>query len=148
VRPAAPGIFETTGADGVRRAVAVRPDGSIASPTNPARQGEFVRIYITGVGPVVPALATGGVPVPGVTAVPAEGTQIVVAVYSPSGTPTGLGGVTVEASPDLIGVYEVTFQVPSVPAVQVGDNILALGVVAEGNPIQFQQPGGSTLPIQ
>lgn len=148
VRPAAPGIFETTGADGVRRAVAVRPDGSIVSATNPARQGEFVRIYITGVGPVVPALNTGGVPVPGVTSVPAQGTEIVVAVYSPSGSPTGLGGVTVQASPDLIGVSEVTFQVPSVPAVQVGDNIIALGVVALGNPIQFQQPGGSKLPIQ
>jgi uncharacterized protein (TIGR03437 family) len=150
VRPAAPGIFEMTGPDGVRRAVAVRPDGSVVSPTNPARQGETVRIYITGVGPQVPALVSGALPVPtpGVVSVPEMGTVVIVAVYAPSGSPTGLGGVTVQASPDLIGVDEVTFTVPSVPSVQVGDNILALGVIAEGNPVQFQQPGGSILPIQ
>jgi adhesin/invasin len=149
VRPAAPGIFQMTGSDGVNRAVAVRPDGSVVSPSNPARQGETVRIYITGVGPLVPALVSGALPVPtpGVVSVPETGTVVIVAVYAPSGSPTGLGGVTVQASPDLIGVDEVTFTVPSVPAVQVGDNILALGVIAEGNPVQFQQPGGSILPI-
>ncbi len=151
VRPAAPGIFEMTGADGVRRAVAVRPDGSIVSPTNPARQGETVRIYITGVGPAVPALTTGAVPIPtpGVVSVPETGTVVIVALYAPTGSPTGLGGITVQASPDLIGVYEVTFTVPTAPSVTSGvDNTLALGVIAESNPEQFQQPGGSLLPIQ
>ena len=52
----------------------------------------------------------------------------------------------VRAAPELIGVYEVTFMVPSDSTVQTGDNLLAVGVIAEGNPEAFGQ--ASKLPIQ
>lgn len=150
VRPAAPGIFETTGADGVRRAVAVRPDGSIVTPTNPARQGDFVRIYLTGVGPTSPPLSTGGLPVfvnsvdSGVDAVPTG--DLIVALNN-----VPVGAVTVRAATDLIGVFEVVFEVPSNSSsnpIQTGDNLLSVGVIAQSNPVQFGQPSGSQLPIQ
>ena len=143
VRPGAPGIFETLGSDGVRRAIAVRPDGSIVSLSNPARRGENIRFYITGAGPVLPALASASLPTPGVPSTPTDPNQVVVGLNS-----SGVGGVMVQAATELIGVYEVTFQVPNDPTLVGTNNVLAVGVTALGNPIQYQQPGGSKLPIQ
>ncbi len=54
IQSASPGIFETVMSDGVRRAVMVRPDGSFVSLENPARRGEIIRVYVTGLGPTVP----------------------------------------------------------------------------------------------
>jgi len=143
VRPGAPGIFETVGSDGARRAIAVRPDGSIVSLSNPARRGETIRFYITGAGPVLPTLASGSLPAPGVDSIPTDPNQVVVGLNN-----AGVGGVMVRAATELIGVYEVTFQVPNDPSLVGTSNVLAVGVTALGNPIQYQQPGGSKLPIQ
>ena len=57
VLPASPGIFQTTMSDGVVRAVIERPDGTFASPSNPARRGEIVTAFVTGLGPVSPAVS-------------------------------------------------------------------------------------------
>jgi uncharacterized protein (TIGR03437 family) len=147
VRPGAPGIFETLGSDGMRRAIAVRQNGSIVSPANPARQGEFIRFYITGAGPVLPALASGSLPgwSPGMSidSVPTDPNQVAVGLNN-----SGVGAVTVRAAPELIGVYEVTFMVPNDPTLVGNNNVLAVGVTALGNPTQYQQPGGSKLAIQ
>jgi uncharacterized protein (TIGR03437 family) len=143
VRPGAPGIFETLGSDGMRRAIAVRPDGSIVSLSNPARRGENIRIYITGAGPVLPALVSGSLPTPGVSSIPSDPNQVVVGLNN-----SGVGGVMIQAATELIGVYEVTFQVPNDPSLVGTNNVLAVGVTALGNPTQYQQPGGSLLPIQ
>jgi uncharacterized protein (TIGR03437 family) len=143
VRPGAPGIFETLGSDGARRAIAVRPDGSIVSLSNPARRGEIIRIYITGAGPVLPALASGSLPTPGVPSSPTDPNQVVVGLNN-----SGVAVVMVQAATELIGVYEVTFQVPNDPTLVGTNNILAVGITALGNPTQYQQPGGSKLAIQ
>jgi uncharacterized protein (TIGR03437 family) len=144
VRPGAPGIFETLGSDGMRRAIAVRPDGSIVSLSNPARRGENIRFYITGAGPVLPALASSSLPTPGVDSIPTDPNQVVVGLNN-----AGVGGgVMVRAATELIGVYEVTFQVPNDPSLVGNNNVLAVGVAAQGNPTQYQQPGGSKLAIQ
>ena len=142
VRPGSPGIFEIISSDGVRRTLAVRPDGSIVSLQNPARRGEFVRIYITGVGPMQPALVTGQLPTPGVDSIPVDPNQVVVGLNG-----NGVGAVTVRAAPDLLGVAIVAFQVP-IDATPSNNGVLAVGVTALGNPTQYQQPGGSKLPIQ
>jgi uncharacterized protein (TIGR03437 family) len=140
VRPGAPGIFETLGSDGMRRAIAVRPDGSIVSVSNPARRGEIIRIYITGAGPVLPMLVSGALPTPGVDSITTDPNQVIVGLNN-----NGAGAVMVRAASELIGVYEVTFTVPS-SNVQPGDNVLSIGVIALGNPEFFSQP--SKLPIQ
>jgi uncharacterized protein (TIGR03437 family) len=143
VRPASPGIFEIPYSDGKRRAVLIRPDGTFVSLANPARQGEIVRMYVTGAGPVQPALATDSVPVTGVDSL-ATGT-VIVGVNN-----AGVHTVLTRASPNLIGVYEITFQVPTTatdPNLKPGnDVVLVLAINALGNPTQFSQ--ASSMPIQ
>jgi uncharacterized protein (TIGR03437 family) len=140
VRPAAPGIFEIPMSDGIRRAVLVRPDGSFVSLQNPARRGENIRMYITGGGPTQPSVATGSLPTPGVDALPVDPNQIVVGVDN-SGVPI----VNARLAPDLLGVWEITFTVPT-NARTGNDVVLSVAVTSEGNPVQFSQ--GSRIPIQ
>ena len=143
VRPAAPGIFEIPMSDGIRRALLVKLDGSFVSLQNPARRaggGEIIRMYITGAGPVQPPLNTNSLPTPGVDSNPVDPTSIVVGVNS-----SGVRVVLVRAVPNLIGVYEIAFQVP--PDAPAGnDVVLSVGITTEGNPTQYTQ--GSRIPIQ
>ena len=51
-----PGIFETSEGPGQRRyAVLLRADGSYVNSTNPARRGDILRMFVTGLGAVGPA---------------------------------------------------------------------------------------------
>jgi uncharacterized protein (TIGR03437 family) len=57
----APGIF-TASADGKGAGAITHVDGSAVTTQNPARAGELVILYATGLGQVAPAVATGGLP--------------------------------------------------------------------------------------
>jgi uncharacterized protein (TIGR03437 family) len=125
VLPASPGIFQTTMSDGQRRAVLIRPDGSFVSLENPARRGENVVALVTGLGPTTPAVGTNQVAAPGTTA-SVTGTVV-------PGIDTGGGANLVSAtlSPDLQGLYEVTFTIPS--NTTTGSNVgFSIGVVPAG----------------
>ena len=61
VAAVSPGIFSFTG-DGVGGGAITHADGSPVSPLQPARAGEVVTLYATGLGPVTPAVATGMLP--------------------------------------------------------------------------------------
>lgn len=55
-----PGIFEYTPVgSSVSYAVVLKPDGSIAGPSNPASRGSTLSLFVTGLGPASPFLATG-----------------------------------------------------------------------------------------
>jgi uncharacterized protein (TIGR03437 family) len=54
---AQPGVFEYA-VNNVKYAIAFRPDGSVVSPSNPAQHGETISLYVTGLGPVLPMIAT------------------------------------------------------------------------------------------
>jgi len=139
VAAASPGIFETVMSDGARRAVVVRPDGTFVSLQNPARQGEVVRVFVTGMGPVAPAIVTGALPVPGADSLVLG--QVIVGVNN-----AGARVVTARVSPNLIGVYELAFQVPS-DAPTGNDVVLSVAVNAPGDS-QTRFSNGSKLPIQ
>jgi uncharacterized protein (TIGR03437 family) len=148
IRGASPGIFELPMSDGIRRAVGVRPDGTFVSISNPARRGEIIRIYITGIGPVSPALTTNALPTPGVDSL---STAAYLAVQV--GNQGGVEGVPVlsssRVSPSLLGVFELDIMIPA-DALQGNNTFLEVGVLvtSTGN-YQFAQPGvGSKLPIQ
>ena len=107
--PASPGIFETFMSDGVKRAVARHPDGSYVSLENPARRGERVYAYVTGLGRPVKAsgilVDTNQSGTPGDDASP------------PNPVSVRIGGnyvwpVSSIFATDTIGVYLVTFDVP------------------------------------
>jgi len=101
---AQPGIFETTGADGRRYAVVVRPNGTFVTPSNPAQRGEILRMYATGLGPVLPLAATNQPGVPG----QAVFLPVIVGVAN-----AGVRVVSAEYGQNMIGVYVVTFEVPA-----------------------------------
>lgn len=58
LRPAAPALYQLD----AETAIAVRPGGALATPESPARPGEVIVLYATGLGEVVPPLAAGEIP--------------------------------------------------------------------------------------
>jgi adhesin/invasin len=136
---ASPGIFETVMSDGARRAVVIRPDGTFVSLENPARRGETVRVIATGLGPTSPLMVTGSVPVPGVDSLASS--AVIVGVNN-----GGTHVIASRVSPNLIGVYEVTFTVPS-DAPTGNDVVLNIVVNALSESVS-RFSNGSKIPIQ
>jgi len=101
---AQPGIFETVSADGRRYAVVARPNGTFVSPTNPAKRGEILRLYATGLGPVLPLAGTNQPGVPG----QAVFLPVIVGVAN-----AGVRVVSAEYAQNMIGIYVVTFELPA-----------------------------------
>ena len=138
VEPFAPGVFTTTSTGSQPLAVAVRPDGSFVSANNPAQQGENITVYVTGLGAVTPAAATGDAGVQGemqnvqasmIIGLNNSGVPLVSAVYAPG----------------MVGVYAITLTVPS--GTTAGPS-QPLGVIVfdSQNNAYFAQP--TYLPIQ
>ncbi len=118
-----PGIFQTVQSDGVTRAVALRSNGTVVTPTNPAGRGENIRIYLTGLGPLSPTVATG-------TFSPYNGPDPTV-TNSIIGGINDAGATVVQTiyARNLIGVYEMTLQVPTdTVAYPSGSRSLSVGV--------------------
>jgi uncharacterized protein (TIGR03437 family) len=101
IQPLAPAVF-TSGNQAL--AVVVRSDGSYVSAGNPAQRGEIVQLYVTGLGPVSPAAGTGtaGIPGQGVTS------QLLIGLNN-----AGIPYLSANYAPGMVGVYVVTFQIPS-----------------------------------
>ena len=139
VLPVAPGIFETAMSDNQRRAVLVKPDGTFVSLENPARKGEIIRMYVTGLGnTVTPAVATNSPGIPDTESNVTDLGSIIVGVNN-----AGVRVVLAKYARDLIGVYEVAFEVPAdVPA---GNLPLAIAVNFAGTFV-FGNP--SSIPVQ
>lgn len=105
IRQAGPGIFTYSG----NRAAALNQDYSLNTPTNPARVGDVVMAYLTGPGPVTPAVATG-------SAAPSDPLSRVTAPYSFT-----IGGSQAEVfyfglAPGFVGLYQANLQVPTLAA--------------------------------
>ncbi len=131
---AKPGIFQTA-SEGQTIAIAYRPDGSLVTPSNPALKGEVVRVYATGLGPVVPWVPTNQVGVPN------QSTW-----FRPVVTVAGAGasGVTAEYAENMIGVFVVSFGIPT--SVNAGNAQVRLDVV--DNNLQTVTGGTVLLPVQ
>jgi uncharacterized protein (TIGR03437 family) len=139
---ASPGIFETVMSDGVSRAVVVRPDGTFVSLTNPARQGETVRLFVTGLGPTNPSMVTGSVPVPGADLL-ALG-QVIVGIAN-----GGTHVISSRVSPSLIGVFEISFEIPSDGRFGLTGSDVVLNVVVNApGETTSRYSNGSKLPVQ
>ena len=101
----APGVF-TQNQSGTGAAAALHPDGSLVTASNPARAGETIAVYASGLGTVTPTVADGA-PAPGTTL---SRTDDVIDVYvdgtKASTTFSGL-------APTFAGLYQVNFVVPA-----------------------------------
>jgi uncharacterized protein (TIGR03437 family) len=144
-----PGIFTFTDTDNVTRAILVRSDGSLISAANPARPGDILRMFVTGLGQTSPNLATDEFDplvldssnnwVPEVLTVSA---QLAVGVDN-----NGVLIVSQTYSDDMVGVYEVAFQVPENAATGNNSSPFAIGVYYDnGTKLQFGNP--TVIPIQ
>ena len=120
---AQPGIFEEILDTGRKVAIVLRPDGSTVSAANPARRGEVVRIFATGLGVVTPASGTGKAGVAG---------QSVLAPLIVGVADSGVDIITAELTKDMVGVYTVSFMIPLDSPTGINRN-LALAAVVNGN---------------
>jgi uncharacterized protein (TIGR03437 family) len=137
VNAISPGVFQFQDTDGQRRAVILRPDGSFASVGNPARRGEIVRMYVTGIGPGQPAVGTNSPGIPGVQTQAQN--PVIVGVNN-----AGVRVVSATLAENLIGVYEVAFEIPSDTA--AGSNApLGFAVDLSG---QLMFGNGSAIAVQ
>ena len=108
VSPLAPGIF-TNGllnayGQAYPLAIALRPNGSYVSSSNPAIRGENITIFATGLGQTAPNASTGVAGQPG---------QIVAGTLYAGINNQGDAIVSAIYEPNTIGVYAVTIQIPS-----------------------------------
>lgn len=151
VQTVSPGILETTMSDNNKRAVVVRDDGSFADIgtafPNPARRTENVRIYAVGLGATIPAVATNTIQNPNADLFGED--ALVAGKVSVSLGGSGVQVISVRQAPDLIGVYEVTFTVPS-GAPTGNDVAISLGIVPAGasSGTEAVQSLSSKIPIQ
>jgi uncharacterized protein (TIGR03437 family) len=147
VLPISPGIFQFTDSDGQMRAVLVRQDGTFISVANPARPGDTLRMFATGLGQTTPTLFTNEfdplVPETNGDMVPAT-----LTVNSPLVVGVDNGGVLVLSAKyayGMVGVYEIEFQVPENAG--TGNSVpFAIFEVYNGTDLQYGE--GSLIPIQ
>jgi len=95
------------------------------SPENPASEGDFVSIFLTGLGAVEPPLADG-FPAPGVE--PLARATVPEVLFGFSGTP---GTVTYAGgAPNFVSLYQINVQVPALDI--VGPNVPLAIVTSNG----------------
>jgi uncharacterized protein (TIGR03437 family) len=145
VTPFSPGIFQFTDTDGAVRAVVVRQDGTFITLANPARPGDTLRMFVTGLGQTTPGLFTNEFD----PLVEVNNEWVPQALPVNAGVLVGVnnGGVLVLSAQyayGMVGVYEVDFQLPENT---VANNNAPFDVVAyQGNIVAYGN--GSLIPIQ
>jgi uncharacterized protein (TIGR03437 family) len=111
--PYAPGIFTTNQAGTGQGVIAIATSGELAAPagsipgrtSRPAKRGEFISIYCSGLGPVSNPPASGA---------PATGSPLSLTTKNPTVT---IGGVSAPINfsgltPGFVALYQVNAQVP------------------------------------
>jgi len=117
VYQSAPGVFSLTN-NGIGLGAVLHPDFSIVTEDHPAFPGEFVQIFLTGLGDVFPTIQDGA---PGGTTQLNQTTNL---------TRATVNGLTAEVSysglaPTLSGLYQVNIKIPD--AAGTGDLLLGIG---------------------
>ena len=108
-------------------AAALDSNFAVISAGNPAVRGQTIQLYVSGLGPVTPALASGS---------PAPTTSLVNTTTSPTVSIGGQAATVIFSglAPGFVGLYQVNVQVPS-------------GLTPGNQPITISI-GGATSPSQ
>jgi uncharacterized protein (TIGR03437 family) len=129
----APGVF-TLNQDGLGYgAVQHNADYSLVTPSNPAQPGEYLIVYLSGLGAVSPAVSDGAAgPLS-----PLSWTTNTITAYigGQAVTPTYFG-----LAPGFVGLYQLDVQVPT--GLTAGDNFLEI-VGPDSDTAEAQIPVGS-----
>ena len=125
LQPYSPGIFITNVFGLADQAVAIRPDGSYVSPTNPALRGEDIILFVTGAGQTSPALGTDDAGIPD---------QNVTAHFAVGFNNAGIRYVSAQTVVGLVGIYAITLQVPSNTTAGPSQPVGFIVYDAAGNP--------------
>jgi uncharacterized protein (TIGR03437 family) len=125
-----PGIFDYVDSTGRRLAVALRPDGSYISSSNPARRGEIIGVFAAGLGQTTPVTGTNRAGLRD---------QNVAATIISGINNSGVRTVSARLLEGAVGVYLVEMEIPGDTATGNSVNV-AVGV--SGGDI-----AGSTIPI-
>jgi uncharacterized protein (TIGR03437 family) len=133
IDPIGPGVFEYFPAgSSTAYGILVRPDGSVVGPSTPAARGTTVVMYMTGLGPTSPALATGQLgPVP-----LAFTTNAVAVQVNGMDAAVLFSGV----APGFIGLDQVNFTIPAQAPVGSADtlSVAVNGVASQKTAIAVQ----------
>jgi uncharacterized protein (TIGR03437 family) len=100
-----PGIFQMTMSDDEIRAIVLHPDGSLVDLEHPAHPGEVLRLFATGLGPLLPRPKTNE---PGLSEGSAEPAQRLIVGIDHHGAPL----LSAHYAEGMIGVEEIKVQVP------------------------------------
>jgi uncharacterized protein (TIGR03437 family) len=137
ILPAAPGIFQMRMADGGIRGIVLHQDGSLADLEHPAHRGETLKMFATGLGPMIPAVSTNQ---PGPDREGAQPVQRLIIGVNHRGAPL----ISARYAAGMVGVEEIAFQIsPDVPAGR--DVPLSVGVVVDGRTVYSNK---SSLPVK
>ena len=134
--PYSPGVFMTNAFGLNNQTVAIRPDGSYVSPSNPAHRGETLIVFLTGLGQTSPVLKTNDSGIPN---------QNVLANIAVGFNNAGAPFISAQTLVGMVGVYSVSVTVPANTAAGPSQPFGFIVYDASGNP-NF---GNSTvIPIQ
>jgi uncharacterized protein (TIGR03437 family) len=112
----APGVF-TNPVGGTGYVAAVHSDGSLVTTSNPAMMGEYISVYLTGLGAVSPSISDGDAGPVSPLSKAANTIAAYVGGQQATVTFTGL-------APQYAGLYQVNLQVPT--GLTAGDNLLGI----------------------
>lgn len=108
VLPRAPRLFTKT-MDGKGDAILLHADYKLVDAANPARSGEYLMLYLTGLGAVTPEVAAGAAGGWGTAEAPLNTlSETVTAAVDGQPAAVAFAGL----APYFVGLYQVNFQVP------------------------------------
>lgn len=107
--PAAPGLFQLD----LQNAVASRTDGSVLTPSSPAKPGEIVILWATGLGATNPPAVYGQLPTAAAPLIAGANLEVRL-----DGVPVESGAIDYAGvAPGYAGLYQINFTLPaSTPA--------------------------------
>ena len=144
---AAPGAFTET-ANGIGYALALHAaSGLQVTQENPAEPGEFISLFMTGLGAVTPAIGDGTVspssPVSWANVFNTGNLAVYFNDYGPGGLVANPGNVQFAGlAPTLTGLYQLNVEVPAI-GISNGDNVYVEFVTDAADVNQVQIPFGA-----
>jgi uncharacterized protein (TIGR03437 family) len=102
---AAPALFQLD----AQNAVATEADGSVLTPTSPAKPGDLVMLYATGLGPVTPPVIYGQLPTAAAPLVDVASLSILLDGAAVDASAIQYAGI----APDFAGLYQINLMLPA-----------------------------------